>query len=79
MDAAPEDRAAAPEEERRLFYVGLTRAADSLYCSYARQRPWQGKVLQLAPSPLLEAVRAHCKGTALRAHTRATTQQLQLL
>src|SRR5262249_49399403 len=32
------DHPSALEEERRLMYVGVTRAADTLYLTYARRR-----------------------------------------
>jgi ATP-dependent DNA helicase UvrD/PcrA len=44
---------AASAEERRLFYVGMTRAKDRLILSRARQRLWRGKVRSLEPSPFL--------------------------
>ena len=31
------------EEERRLAYVGITRAMDKLYLTYARSRMWFGQ------------------------------------
>ncbi|UCH63106.1 MAG: UvrD-helicase domain-containing protein [Fidelibacterota bacterium] len=34
----PDENVADDEEERRLFYVGLTRARDKVYLSYAAQR-----------------------------------------
>lgn len=34
----PDENVADDEEERRLFYVGLTRARDKVYISYATQR-----------------------------------------
>ena len=37
------------EEERRLAYVGVTRARQRLYLSYAEQRTWYGQ--QQYPSP----------------------------
>ena len=37
------------EEERRLAYVGVTRARQQLYLSYAEQRTWYGQ--QNYPSP----------------------------
>jgi len=40
-------------EERRLFYVGMTRAKDRLILSRAKQRLWRGKLRALAPSPFL--------------------------
>ena len=41
------------EEERRLFYVGVTRAKTKLFLSRARKRMWRGKVRELPPSPYL--------------------------
>ncbi|MQA27769.1 MAG: AAA family ATPase, partial [Micromonosporaceae bacterium] len=44
-------------EERRLFFVGLTRAQQRLYLSYARKRARHGAVAhEAAPSPFLEAI-----------------------
>jgi DNA helicase-2/ATP-dependent DNA helicase PcrA len=40
-------------EERRLFYVGMTRAKDRLILSRAKARLWRGKVRERAPSPFL--------------------------
>ena len=44
---------AAVEEERRLFYVGMTRAEDALVLSRAVKRRWRGRVRTLEPSPFL--------------------------
>ena len=41
------------DEERRLFYVGVTRARTNLYLCRARKRLWRGKVRELPPSPYL--------------------------
>ena len=41
------------DEERRLFYVGVTRARNRLYLCRARKRLWRGKVRELPPSPYL--------------------------
>jgi DNA helicase II / ATP-dependent DNA helicase PcrA len=49
---------AAIAEERRLFYVGMTRAKDRLILSRAKQRLWRGKVRALAPSPFLGDIEA---------------------
>ncbi len=51
-DVAPDDLA----EERRLFYVGMTRAKDRLVLSRARKRLWRGRVRAQAPSPFLAAI-----------------------
>ncbi len=41
------------EEERRLFFVGITRAKTGLYISYARYRTFQGQLLRTTCSPFL--------------------------
>ena len=41
------------EEERRLFYVGLTRAKDRVYLSYAHERYRWGQNTIAGPSPFL--------------------------
>ena len=45
------------EEERRLLYVGMTRAKERLYLSYARRRMLSGRVLQLKPSRFLADIK----------------------
>jgi ATP-dependent DNA helicase UvrD/PcrA len=45
-------------EERRLFYVGMTRAQDRLILSRAEQRMWRGKLRRLEPSPFLRDIEA---------------------
>ncbi|MDP2158813.1 MAG: UvrD-helicase domain-containing protein [Nitrospirota bacterium] len=42
------------EEERRLFYVGITRAMHELYITYTNQRSKYGKDAQSVPSRFLE-------------------------
>ena len=49
---------AAMAEERRLFYVGMTRAKDRLILSHARQRLWRGRVRMREPSPFLRDIEA---------------------
>ena len=41
------------EEERRLFFVGITRAKQGLYISYARYRTIRGQTLRTIPSQFL--------------------------
>ncbi len=48
------DEAAA--EERRLFYVGMTRAKDRLLISRATQRQWRGRMQTLSASRFLNAI-----------------------
>ncbi|MEM9073060.1 MAG: UvrD-helicase domain-containing protein [Myxococcota bacterium] len=49
-EAAPTD----VDEERRLFYVGITRAKDLLYLSRAERRTMRGRVTPRTPSRFLE-------------------------
>ena len=44
------------EEERRLLYVGMTRARHKLILTYARKRLLFGKILQRQPSPFLNDI-----------------------
>ena len=44
------------EEERRLAYVGMTRARDRLTLSYVRRRMVRGEWMSREPSPFLEAI-----------------------
>ena len=41
------------EEERRLFFVGITRARSRLFLSHARKRSWRGKLRERRPSRFL--------------------------
>lgn len=41
------------EEERRLFYVGMTRAEQKLYLTYANRRMRFGETKDCSPSPFL--------------------------
>ncbi|MDR2481464.1 MAG: UvrD-helicase domain-containing protein [Spirochaetaceae bacterium] len=47
------------EEERRLFYVALTRARDKLIITSCRRRKKNQAVTERAPSPFLEEIPAH--------------------
>ncbi len=51
-EAAPAD----VEEERRLFYVGVTRAKDRLYISRFKRRMLRGRVAEAVPSRFLEGL-----------------------
>lgn len=44
------------EEERRLFYVGMTRAMNALYLSYAKERTLYGEKSVNQPSRFLEEI-----------------------
>jgi DNA helicase II / ATP-dependent DNA helicase PcrA len=44
------------EEERRLFYVGITRAREKLYLTHARTRRRAGEILPCMPSTFLKPI-----------------------
>ncbi len=46
------------EEERRLFYVGATRAKDELYITSCAMRRMYGKTDRMRPSPFLNEINA---------------------
>ena len=43
-------------EERRLFYVAMTRAKDRLFLSRTLQRSWRGQLRTLPPSRFLSDI-----------------------
>lgn len=44
------------EEEKRIFYVGITRAKERLYLSHASKRMFRGRILSLQKSGFLEKI-----------------------
>jgi DNA helicase-2/ATP-dependent DNA helicase PcrA len=44
------------DEERRLLYVALTRARESLHCHWARRRTFGTRASRRSPSPWLDAI-----------------------
>ncbi|WP_232510483.1 3'-5' exonuclease [Desulfovibrio sp. G11] len=72
----------APEqedEERRLLYVALTRAARALFVSHSARRTLYGKSLALPPSPFLEQIRHCCRQSVLTPHRQTLVRSLSLL
>jgi uncharacterized protein (TIGR00375 family) len=69
------------EEERRLFYVGMTRARRRLILSYAGRRTITGRALQLEPSPFIRLIPEALCGPLERAEwkrKKKSHQQLDL-
>jgi DNA helicase-2/ATP-dependent DNA helicase PcrA len=67
------DDAEAVEEERRLFYVGMTRARAHLYLSWANMRRRMGQIEGGIPSRFLHEVPDACLAQPLGSMVRATS------
>ncbi len=73
--------AAELEEERRLFYVGVTRAKTKLYLCHAQKRRWRGTVQSMSPSPYLADIEEHLlerHRSRLSARGKKKADQLEL-
>ncbi len=66
------------DEERRLLYVGLTRAAEAVYLSHATSRMIFGKECRLAPSRFLQTITDHFEQSRLVQKTTLNHTQLAL-
>lgn len=66
------------EEERRLFYVGITRAQRQLYLTYASSRVTYGRYQPAVASRFLNAVPAdHTRSVSRASHGRGRGDRLQ--
>jgi superfamily I DNA/RNA helicase len=71
------DESAPDGEERRLFYVAMTRAKDRLFLTRALQRTWRGQPRTLPPSPFLRDIAAElvaCHAAPARKERREAVQ-----
>ncbi|MGD8342483.1 MAG: UvrD-helicase domain-containing protein [Desulfobacterales bacterium] len=59
--AHPGNKKTDPGEERRLFYVAMTRAMQQLYLTRAKKRSIYGKLLTRRPSPFLADIESRIK------------------
>ncbi len=69
-------------EERRLFYVGMTRARERLFLMHTRKRRWHGRIQEQHPSPFLKDIEDRLLETTKRSFGRkrvAKSPQLDLL
>ncbi len=57
-----------PQEERRLFYVGMTRAKEHLYLTHAKRRQLFGQTLVQGPSPYLADIAEELKAYEAAKH-----------
>ena len=67
------------EEERRLFYVAMTRAKQTLFLSWARRRTINGKTAKRQVSPFIMAIEEKLKYTGGDGFTKRKHKQEQLL
>ncbi len=79
----PEGEVQDVGEERRLFYVAMTRARDVLYLTYAKKRRVYGKLGQREPSPFLTDIENKlkqyvCERSVKRPSKDARKRQMQL-
>ncbi|MFD2251696.1 uncharacterized protein (TIGR00375 family) [Pseudochelatococcus lubricantis] len=75
----PEDDEVTEAEERRLFYVAMTRARDRLFLTRAAERFWRGETRLRAPSPFLGAIDAALTtSTGTDGRKRRQAKQLSL-
>jgi DNA helicase-2/ATP-dependent DNA helicase PcrA len=63
------------EEERRLFFVGITRAKSGLYISYAQYRKIRGQQLRTIPSQFLFELGTDFTGLAQENNTSSDIPQ----
>ena len=67
-------------EERRLLYVGITRAQDAVFLSMSSRRSFMGHELRLKPSRFIkELPEDHITRSTLKAHHSTRETQLNLL
>lgn len=67
------------DEERRLFYVGLTRAKSMLFLSHCASRRMFGKAFKLGLSSLVRRLpQDMLRKSAIRRHVRRNERQLSL-
>ena len=78
--ATPDELAAAEAEERRLFFVGITRAQRRLYLTHAAKRFRYGAEREASPTPFLDTIDAGLlEWLGDTAPVRRRDQQLRLL
>ena len=66
------------EEEKRLLYVGMTRAESYLYLTHARKRSVMGQEKKLPPSPFLDQIEKELTEVAENTYQKKQTEDSQL-
>jgi DNA helicase II / ATP-dependent DNA helicase PcrA len=75
----PDSRGPDVAEERRLLFVGMTRARTHLFLTCAKHRRRYGTVAETGPSPFLTAIDPALVDRSVPRPRRPATQQLRLL
>ncbi|MBN1587163.1 MAG: ATP-dependent helicase, partial [Candidatus Omnitrophica bacterium] len=65
-------------EERRLFFVGMTRAEDRLFLCHAKRRLWQGKIRERTISRFLQDIEERLLEHSLSAAPKRRSDNSQL-
>jgi superfamily I DNA/RNA helicase len=71
------DGEARRAEERRLFYVAMTRAKDRLFLSRAANRFWRGQTRKPPRSPFLDDIAAELTAEPASSSTKRRAAPLQ--
>jgi superfamily I DNA/RNA helicase len=66
------------EEERRLFYVAMTRAKERLFLTWSVRRQVMGRTLERRISPFVESVEQRLRENMAQQHRKSPHQQLSL-
>jgi uncharacterized protein (TIGR00375 family) len=69
------NRKADLNEERRLFYVGMTRAKQYLFLSYAESRMIHGKKVKRQPSSFLDDIPSDLKNIKVPSFSKKTREK----
>jgi superfamily I DNA/RNA helicase len=78
-EGSKQDKPTDMAEERRLFYVAMTRAMERLYLTRAKKRSIYGKLRSRKPSPFLADIENHLKqDESLQIKKKKTRTQKQL-
>jgi superfamily I DNA/RNA helicase len=66
------------EEERRLFYVAMTRAKERLFLTWSAKRNVMGRTLERRLSPYVQSVEQRLKENIAQYQRKSVQQQLSL-
>jgi uncharacterized protein (TIGR00375 family) len=73
-----DDQKCDPEEEKRLLYVGMTRAEQFLYITHAQKRFLHGREYRLHRSPFLDSIEQELTAESKSEHKKKQPEEKQL-